>query len=302
MRSTARGAGLSIVGDVIVNPGQRLVLHGSPPGPDAPADVVSEWNALTTQVTTQNAKVDAFALACIDADEIIRRLVGLIDSTAATSETHDTTLVGLAAEFLTAGISAALVLRVAPILRAQATWHLDEAARLRNTARSGVGARLSATEWDDLWRRINQHDADARTYRERHRTGGLPRNIGRALGIFGVLATGYGIYQDIQDGESVGQAITSNVGGFLAGAASGAATGAVIGTFIGGPAGTVVGILGGAIVGTVVGAFTSGAIDALWENGVTAVSEAWEAGVDAVQEVGSAIGDLATGAWDALFG
>ena len=47
-------------------------------------------------------------------------------------------------------------------------------------------------------------------------------------------------------------------------------------------------------------------VDRGWQGNARAFRNAlrWfaEAGVDAVQEVGSAIGDLATGAWDALFG
>lgn len=306
VRSTARSSGLSVVGEVVINPGDRLVLQGSPPGPDATPAEHNHWTSLSNQVTTQNAKVDAFELACLTADEVYQRLVNLVDNAAASWSRHSATLAGLAAEFLTAGISAAVVMRIAPALVAQSKYHWNMAehnaagARALRTPDGRVLARES------YYRNLDEarsHLRDARKYDHKAQNVRVPRSLGRALGVLGIVATGYAIREDMEAGESAGQAITSNVGGMVAGMAAGAATGAVIGSFIPVPGvGTAVGIIGGAIVGTVVGAFTSGVIDSMWENGVTAVGDAVSRGWDEVKDVGSAVGDLASGAWNALFG
>lgn len=62
--------------------------------------------------------------------------------------------------------------------------------------------------------------------------------------------------------------------------------------------------MGGAVVGTVVGTFTSGAVDSLWESGADSMGDVGTAAVDGVKEIGKtaeSVGDLAEGAWDALF-
>lgn len=77
------------------------------------------------------------------------------------------------------------------------------------------------------------------------------------------------------------------------------------GSFIPVPdAGTAVGVVAGAVVGTVVGTFTSGAVDSLWKSGGDSLDDVGTAAVDGVREIGKtarSVGDLAEGAWDALF-
>ncbi|NKY08878.1 hypothetical protein [Cellulomonas hominis] len=85
--------------------------------------------------------------------------------------------------------------------------------------------------------------------------------------------------RDIQVGESVAQATTSNVVGFGASVAAGAGVG------------NVVGAVAGAAVGGVVGIFTSGAVDSLFENGWD-VGEAFANGARDVWDTGAAIGEL----------
>ncbi|MGQ0573187.1 MAG: hypothetical protein ACT4RN_03165 [Pseudonocardia sp.] len=56
----------------------------------------------------------------------------------------------------------------------------------------------------------------------------------------------------------------------------------------------------GGIAGAVTGLYTSAVIDEVWENG-GGVVDAARAGWDAVADTGRAVGELAEGAWDAIF-
>lgn len=118
----------------------------------------------------------------------------------------------------------------------------------------------------------------------------------------GIAGTGYAIYDDIQSGESVEQAVASNVGGFAAGMLAGAGAGAVVGTIIGGPVGTVVGAVVGGLVGAGVGMFTSGVIDHLFENASATIASTLQAGFDEVANTVGAVGDAIGGLWSSLFG
>ncbi|WP_338890593.1 hypothetical protein [Rhodococcus sovatensis] len=103
-----------------------------------------------------------------------------------------------------------------------------------------------------------------------------------------------GVAWDIYNGKPAGQAIVSGGASF----ATSAAAGAAIGTLIPAP---VLGTVVGAGVGAVVGIFTSGAVDTLYEDGIGSAGDAVVDGWDALYDTGASIGDLATGAWDALF-
>lgn len=112
-------------------------------------------------------------------------------------------------------------------------------------------------------------------------------------GLGGAVAVG-GIAYDIYEGKPVDQAVVSGCLGFGAAVAAGA----LIGTAIPVPGvGTLVGAVGGAAVGI----FTSGAVDTLYTEGLGSVGAAIGDGAAAVADTGSAIGELATGAWDAIF-
>lgn len=103
-----------------------------------------------------------------------------------------------------------------------------------------------------------------------------------------------GVAWDIYNGKPAGQAIVSGGVSFAASVAAGAA----IGTLIPAP---VLGTVVGAGVGAVVGIFTSGAVDTLYEDGFGSARDAVVDGWDALYDTGASVGDLATGAWDALF-
>lgn len=137
--------------------------------------------------------------------------------------------------------------------------------------------------------------------------------LSKGLFIVGVLGTGYGIYDDMQNGESGTQAVTSNVGGMAAGmgasVVTGLAVGAAVGSFIAPPAGTIAGVVVGAVVGGVTGVFTSGLIDHLFEGAADGIGGAIEAGwnevTDTVGAIGDGIGAIGEGigdTWNSIFG
>lgn len=126
--------------------------------------------------------------------------------------------------------------------------------------------------------------------------------VSKGLLVLGVAGTGYSIYDDVQSGESVEQAVVSNVGGFAAGALAGVGVGAVVGSFILPPAGTVVGAIGGGVIGAGVGMFTSGAIDHLYESASAGFLDTVDAGVQEIGDTVGAVGDLANSAWHSVFG
>jgi hypothetical protein len=108
------------------------------------------------------------------------------------------------------------------------------------------------------------------------------KNAGR--GLTGALAVG-GIAYDIANGKPVAQAVTAGATSWAAATAAGA----VVGSFVPVP---VVGTLVGAGAGFVVGAFTSGAVNSLFENGPTDIGTAIDAGGKSVVDTGKAIGSL----------
>ena len=142
---------------------------------------------------------------------------------------------------------------------------------------------------------------------------------GKAGGVIvGGLLTGVSIYTDIEGGESVAQATTSNVVGFGASVAAGAGVGMALGTVFPG-VGNVVGAVAGAAVGGVVGIFTSGAVDSIFENGWdigeamvnggrdlwdtgAAIGELGAQGASAVGDAVQAVGDGLSDAWESIFG
>lgn len=310
VRTAASTASLTVVGTVVHDPGGRLVLTGDKPGPDSTPQERTTFEKLTTRVSTQNAKVDAFETAVTDADAVFTTWADAIENASAAWVKWDKELSSLTADFITAAASTALVLKVSPILMKQSQFYVSSAARLRahTAAMTSPGGRvLDAKQFyrllddaDDQLARAAQLADDAKNFK-------IPKGIGRGLGILGLVATGYSIHEDMEEGESAPQAVTSNVGGLLAGMGAGALAGAPIGAAIGTAipipgVGTAAGLVVGTVVGTVVGAFSSGVIDSMFENGVDNVGAALGAGVEEVANLGEAVGDLASDAWNSIFG
>lgn len=168
-----------------------------------------------------------------------------------------------------------------------------EARRLREVADAAL-QRATTAPAATLYRDL---DEARRLGREADALGRRAHAIGRAGDVWGLRAGGAlalaGVAYDIATGKPADQAVVSGAAGFAASVGAGV----VIGTLVPIPVlGTVLGALGGAAVGL----FASGAVDALYEDGIGDVAGAWNAGAEAVVDTGAAVGDLAEGAWDAL--
>ena len=104
-----------------------------------------------------------------------------------------------------------------------------------------------------------------------------------------VAGTGIGSWADMQDGESTGQAITSNVAATTAGVAvtswaTTTATGALAGSVVPG-VGTVVGGAVGLAAGVTASLFTDGFVDSLFEDH----KGLWHAAGDAAKAAGAGV-------------
>ncbi len=186
---------------------------------------------------------------------------------------------------------------------------------------------LKPTATADRFYRLQKNIGDARaaiTELHKEQANDLRRvrpgkAVSRTFTALGVVATGYGVYQDIQDGESTAQAVTSNVVGLAAGAgtafAFSSAAGLASAALAGAACGSVVPVAGtvvGAVVGAGVGIFASGMVDHWFEEGREGVVGALAAGgreiADTTSAIGDAVGDAASAVggglhkvWGAIF-
>ena len=307
VRSTASGEGLTVAGTIVKNPGA---------GPDSPGDLpagadeaqTAAWNKANDRVKAHNLLVEAFNRAVKRAEEIFKGWYDALEKAPGIWEKHHKNLVGLTAPLLASNFEISLVARAYPALAGQIDFLNEQVARNLEHAdamsRDGVVNDRSRyyqilDEIDDL--KTNQIPEATKAVKNIE----VPKGVTRGLWALDVLATGYAIKVDMDNGESTAQAVTSNGVSMVASIAAGAYIGGAIGTAIPVPVlGTAVGVVAGAAVGTVVGAFTSGVIDSVWEEGMTSLGDAGKAvekGWDEIKDTGAAIGDLAEGAWDAVF-
>ena len=299
VRREAAAAGLTVTGTVIHRP--TPVAAPAPLVDGTPADAARHEQALQRYDHYQGL-VMAWNNAVEDAEEYFEDWQQALERAASTWRDHDADLLGLAANLLVGGSSAALVLKLAPALAGEAAEQLRTAEQLREHARNMLrdGRLLAGTADDfyDMLDRSSAADARAAQYAEASKDPKLPKGIRAAGGALGLLTMGYGIHDDLKNGESTAQAITSNAGGTLAGIGAGAASGAAIGAGVGSlvpvpGVATAAGAIGGAIVGTGVGIVSSGAIDSAFENGVDGAGDVVDAVDDGIDELGDKAGDLA---------
>lgn len=281
LRERARGADLSVSGFVVADPG---------PGPDRPpsapmlfsdAQATAHESAVRAYDAHQ-AKIEAYNDCVTEHDRVRRR--------------HHTACTALQ-DMVTARTHVSNGLNVGAILGSTAAAHQLDRYRGRLSAqlphlrtleeralrRMANSPKVGSPEWDQAkrdWERATRNTADTtRGLDSADQRMTKTKLAGKALG---PLATGFGIYSDMQDGESATQAVVSQGGGALAAFGAGAAAGAVVGSFIPVP---VVGTAAGALVGGVAGLFASGAVDG-------AIDAVWDDG----------LGAAAGGAWDGLKG
>jgi hypothetical protein len=316
VRSTARGAGLTVSGFTVQHPGDGParppdMFEGTPEEVESHNQRVAAYNAHQDllqayyDAETEAARIDRYyAAACRELQEeylpgthaswivTLSDIVG--DSAAAvigaTIAVRQSRLLQSAADLVDEASRAIDDLQAHPERYMKRKWFffqtLDE-ARLE-ADRLAIQGKLDDAQ--DLLRQ-SQEVADSRAL----------RYLGRTGKILGPLGIGLGVFNDWQEGETntqiaVSQGVSAGLGaaaGYGAGLAASVGTAALIGA----TAGSVVPGVGtavGAVVGTVVGAgiaiFADGAIDSLFENGPD-VGAAWDEGVDALADTGEAIAD-----------
>ncbi|WP_061964283.1 hypothetical protein [Demequina aurantiaca] len=294
-RATASAGGLTVSGTKIHGPGNAPATQFATTAP------YTQTPASTAAGSAYSKKVKAWNTSVQQATSGFDMWQEALDAFSATWSEKGSNLTSVTTGLLTGGISAGAIANTTYQLKGVRALNLDRLASAEATlaqmvkdgrvvvpksayygmADDALAARTAATSADDL-------------LKDGVRVGS---KLSKGLLVLGIAGTGYGIYDDIQHGESVAQAATSNVGGFLAGVGAGAA----IGSFIAPPAGTIV----GAVVGAGIGLFTSGMIDHFfedgWGDGLSGVGDALESGWNEVADTGKAIGDLATGVWDSIF-
>lgn len=261
VRAEAAAAGLEVLGEQILPP---------PFGPyaaDSPAlDAAQDKAAAYERATARSA-------------ELIAQWNDALTQTADFVQTNATDIGQFTVDLIVAGYSAALLSRAASVMSAQAAHKVAEATRLSSYADDLADAlrseRMSPykgfySEVDDLMGRSRQAADEAADAAAAAKSPKLPSGLARGLGILGPLAAGYGVYDDLQHGESTEQAVKSQGGGLLSGMLVGGATGAAMGTMGFPVAGTIV----GGVVGGVTGLVVSNEIDEHYENDVAAQAEA----------------------------
>lgn len=310
VRADARAAGLRVDGNLIHEP-TAPASPGPTPPPDATPGEVRAHQSAVADVEAYQRLVEAWNTAVRATDAYFADWSAALDDAARTWGEHDADLVGMTTDFVTAGISTTLITKLAPVLAGQAEAETALAQSLRSHAgamvRDGHFVGGSTSNYYELLAGSDAAEARAAQYAAMADDVKLPSAISRGLGALGVLATGYAIYSDLEDGESTEQAVVSNGVGMAAAIGATAGSGALVGAAVGSVipvAGTAVGAVVGTVVGTGVGIITSGAIDSMWENGVddigdvgTAITDGWH---DLESDV-AAVGDLAEDAWHAIF-
>jgi hypothetical protein len=312
VRSTARGAGLTVSGFVVQHPGAGParppdLVEGTPEEVEAHDRRVAAYNAHQDllqayyDAETEAARIDRYyATACRDlqndylpgthaawivtlGDIVGESAAGVIGATISLERSR---LLQSAQDLVDEAARAVDDLQAHPERYMKRKWFFFQTLDETRLEADRLAIQGKLDEARDLLRNVDEL-ADSRAL----------RYLGRGGKILGPLGLGLGVYNDWQEGETHTQIAVSQ--GVSAGVGAAAGFGATVGTaaLIGATAGSVVPGLGtaaGAVVGTVVGAgvaiFADGAIDSLFENGPD-VGQAWDEGVEALQDTGDAIVD-----------
>ncbi|MEQ6898194.1 hypothetical protein [Microbacterium sp. KR10-403] len=299
-RATAVDGGLTVAGTQIHGPGEA-------PNTQLPADATSEEaDAAQDALDAYNAKVDVWNGLVDAVDEANEQWQQALEDFAATWNSAAGNLASVTTSLITAGVSGGALANSAYQLKGTMLINQDRLTTAQKNLADAVKDGRVVLPKEDVYAFMDDAAkaksvvADSASMLE---TGlKVGSKLSRGLLVLGIAGTAYGIYDDMQHGESATQAVVSNGGGFVAGLAAGAGAGAIVGSFIAPPAGTIAGAVVGAVVGGAVGIFTSGAIDHLFEDAAAGVGDTLKAGWDELADTGEAIGDLASGAWHAVFG
>lgn len=310
IRSTAAGAGLTVSGFTIENPGTGTANPGPPPTGEITPVQADHYSSEVAAFNKHQKLVKAWNKAVADVAEVNSTYTAACSALEDSYKGQDPKEMVVSAADVAGALAASRATNIhVSILRQTATTFTTEATealgRVRGTDYSRTG---QSAFYDDLRNanRVQGMADDATRAADDAVRAGSPAT--RLSGALSKALVGVGIGMDLHAGESVPQALASNVGGYAAGAGVGAlasmgtsmAMGAAFGSVVPG-----VGTAVGAVVGLGVGIFTSGAIDSLFKNNGD-VGQALGDGVEAVTgtvgAVGDGIGDAAEGVGDFVGG
>lgn len=309
-REKATVAGLEVDGTRVHHPG------GGPPAP-IPLSGNTSPSAVDhheTALAEYNRHQDLVAAWNTAAEGVRRAIDGWDDAVVAAAsrwQSNAGNLATLAHGFIAGGSNALSV-----AANVYATQSMADLATLRAAeAHSHVQAltnpdgttRGPNRAINDYLNDITAAQYEARTARAALDDVGPSARVARIMNGLGIFATGYAIGDDLANGESIPQAVTSNAAGMAAGYGAGvfggwaatAVAGAVAGSVVPG-AGTVVGAAAGAVVGSLAAIATSGMVDSVWENGEFNGETFRDGGAEVHGTVIDA-GGLVTDGWKALF-
>lgn len=230
----------------------------------APAET-GEGPAYETAVATWNTVVTDHA-------EHLQKWFDALEEATGFFKDHTADLVQMVVGLMTAGYSSYLMQKLAKILAGEAAFRKANVAALAGELEDMVDRMRSGRfygtldNYDHLVGEYKNATSAADEAAQAAKNPKLPGGIRGGLGALGVLATAYGVYDDVQSGESTEQAVVSQGGGLLAGLVAGGLTGFAVGTVAPGP-GNVVGAISGALAGGVAGYFTDQQIDQMYEEG-----------------------------------
>ena len=310
VRSKAQGGGLTVSGLWVRNPGAGPPSAGTLL-PDATPAESTAWGQADQAVRDHSAKVEVWNTCVESAHQAHQKWLDTLEAAAGAWQKHDSQYAGISAQLLSAGIQLELIRRTTPILAGGVQDLLDRADELRNHAdalKAPDGTVMDHQRYYDLLDEADRLDAAHPGARSGLSNWELPKGLTRGLWALDVAAAGFGIHSD-WDEEGPTQAIVSNAApaaaSIGAGILAGAATGAVVGSFIPIPGvGTAAGVVVGAGIGLVAGAFTSGAVDSLFDSGADSLGDWGGAVADGFEEVGATVGGVIDGAgevFDSIF-
>ena len=264
VRASASAAGCPVSGTLILRP-----VH-----PLKPGEIVSNIFDLTPEEHAQDA---AFATAAETADEVWAQWYDRVNDAGGFIATRAADIVGFLSDLITAAATNGLRAISSSILTKQSDWLTERIAQNeRHMAHYSAylektGDRSIVFNHDLLGRENIDLRYAAEAAEAAAKDPHLPFAVRGSLGTLGALATGVGIYADVHDGESIGQAVTSQGAGLVLGTGSAVGAGMLAGSFIAPGLGTVGGavVVGGAelIAGTAGAVLGDDIVDALWPDG-----------------------------------
>ena len=306
IRRAASAQGLTVSGFVIEHPGP-CPGHPGPPltGPSVRRSDQQRYDAAVAAWDHQQALAAAWHVAVRDAEQTRRDYAEACRAFEQAYRGLSPDSMVLTSSDIAGAVAAAKLTDIhLSALRATAASFEAQAARQTRRIHETDYTRLGRGAYDSDVAAVDDNLGRAREARARSDTvaaeGSTATRISEGLS---KTLVGVAIVADLRRGESVPQAVASNIGGYEVGAVTGSVMAGGVTTFLtaigaGAAMGSAVPVVGtafGAVVGAGVGIMASGAIDSLFTEGPD-VGLAVSSGEDALVDTVGAVGDGISGA------